>query len=195
VIRRAVTDGDLAAYVSVWGEIRPNDPVSVDFVRERLARETERLCLLAELDGAAVGCGFVGRSSQPGCRPVGAVVLPRCRRRGLGGALLDRCLAHARNLHAETAQGAVLEDDAESLAFVLHRGFVVLDRVVALELDLAQAAPERSPPEGIEIVELDDARLAGAFEVFAEGAGDIPAAGHDHVSPLDEWCSSSARIR
>jgi GNAT superfamily N-acetyltransferase len=187
VIRRAASDADLVAYVSVWGSVWPDDPVSVEFIRERLRRETERVCLLAEVDGSAVATGFVGRASDPETRPVGVAVLPAWRRRGLGDALLERCLAHARDLDAALAAGTVLEDEPDSVGFVLRRGFSVLDRVVALSLDLAAAASAGRPTDGIEIVELDDARLADAYEVFTEGAADIPADGQQRCSPFDEW--------
>jgi GNAT superfamily N-acetyltransferase len=187
VIRRAVSDADLGAYVSIWGTVWPDDPVSVEFVRERLRRETERVCLLAEIDGSAVATGFVGRASDPETRPVGVAVLSAWRRRGLGDALLARCLAHARDLDAGLAAGTVREDEPESVGFVLRRGFSVVDRVVALSLDLGTAELGGPLSDGIEIVELDDARLAEAYEVFTQGAADIPADGQEHCSPFDEW--------
>ena len=189
MIRRAQSDVDLGAYVSIWGTVWPDDPVSVEFVRERLQRETERICLLAEVGATTVATGFVGRASDPETRPVGVTVLPAFRRRGLGEALLERCLAHARDLGAAVALGTVREDEPESVGFVLRRGFEVVDRVVALSLDLRTAEPEpfAGQPDGIEIVVLEDARLPQAYEVFTAGAADIPADGQERCSPFDDW--------
>jgi GNAT superfamily N-acetyltransferase len=115
-------------------------------------------------------------------------VLPSWRRRGLGSALLERCLDYARTLQAAKAIAFVREDDDESLAFGERRGFVVTDRVVSLALDLDPDPPAPVIPPGIEITELDDTGLEEAYEVFAEGAADIPAVGNaGDVSPFDEW--------
>jgi GNAT superfamily N-acetyltransferase len=96
MIRPARTNAELAAYVSVWNEVWPDEPVSLDFVLDRVAREPERLYPLAERHERVVGPGLVGRSSTPRRCPVLIAVLPEWRRRGLGGALVDRCLTHAR---------------------------------------------------------------------------------------------------
>ena len=96
MIRRAETDADLAAYAACWAAVWPEDPISVDFVRERVAREPERLYLLAEDGPRVVATGCVARSSRSGVRPVAVAVVPERRGKGLGGRLLDLCLAHAR---------------------------------------------------------------------------------------------------
>src|SRR5439155_12656375 len=98
VIREARNDADLAVYAALWSGVRPGDAVSAEFVRGHLWREPERLYLLAEHDGRAVGCGGTAESSVPGRTSVAVGVVPERRRRGLGSALLERCLDHARSL-------------------------------------------------------------------------------------------------
>ena len=188
MIREALSEADLGAYTTCWSEVWPDDPISTDFVLERISREPERRYLLAEVGGAVVGTGCVVRSSQHDARPTIVAVLPSWRRRGLGSALLERCLDYARTLQAAKAIAFVREDDDESLAFGERRGFVVTDRVVSLALDLDPDPPAPVIPPGIEITELDDTGLEEAYEVFAEGAADIPAVGNaGDVSPFDEW--------
>ncbi len=187
MIRRAETDADLAAYAACWAAVWPEDPISVDFVRERVAREPERLYLLAEEGPHVVATGCVARSSQPGNRPVAVAVLPERRRHGLGGELLDLCLAHARSLEAANAIGWIREDDADAVRFVEKHGFVVTDRVVSLALDLGPGLPLPAPPEGIGITELGEIHLEQAYLVFVAGIADIPASEAAHARPFDDW--------
>jgi len=187
MIRRAETDADLAAYAACWEAVWPDDPVSVDFIRERLDREPERLYLLAEEGRDVAAVAAVARSSRDGVRPTLVTVLPDRRRRGLGSRLLDLCLAHARSLGARTALGTVYEDDEESLRFMEARGFVVEDRIVSLSLDLEPGLPAPEPPQGIEIAELVEPQLPEAHAVFCEGAADIPATEAQGTRPFDEW--------
>jgi GNAT superfamily N-acetyltransferase len=141
-----------------------------------------------------VGTGFVGRSSRPGFRPVAVTVLPERRGRGLGGALLDRCVEHARSVGGSSALGTVREDERAAVAFVLGRGFEVMDRVVSLALDLdpAMATPP-TPPEGIRIVELDEAHHEDAFAIFSEGVADIPTEEPLSAPAFGDWLTEVER--
>jgi GNAT superfamily N-acetyltransferase len=189
MIRRAETDAEIAAYVATWAAAWPGeDPISADWVRDRIRHEPERRYLLAEVDGKVVGTGVVGRSSQSDARPTLVGVLPGWRRRGLGSALMDRCLGYARELEAARALAFVREDDAESRGFLERRGFVVTDRLVSLALDLEPDPQPAAVPPGIEICELSDEHLAEAYEVFGDGVADIPAEGDSgEIRPLEEW--------
>jgi GNAT superfamily N-acetyltransferase len=187
MIRRAETDADLAAYAACWAAVWPEDPISVDFIRERIAREPERLYLLAEEGPRVVAIGCVARSSRSGVRPVAVAVVPERRGKGLGGRLLDLCLTHARGLEAASALGWVREDDDPSVGFAHRRGFVVTDRVVSLALDIEPGPPASEPPEGIEIAAVADAQFEEAYAVFCEGAADIPATETQEARPFDEW--------
>ena len=187
MIRRAETDADLAAYAATWNAVWPDEPISLDFVLDRLRREPDRLYLLAEHEGDPVGTGFAAAGSTPGRGFVTVAVLPEWRRAGLGGGLLEHCLARARELELSSVLGTVREDDPESVRFVEHRGFVVADRVVALALDLRSPPAAAVVPDGIEIVELDERRFAEAYAVFTEGVADIPESSPVRARPLSEW--------
>ena len=188
MIRRAETRAELEAYATTWNEIWQLEPISVEFVLDRVSREPERLYLLAEDGAHVVGTGVVARSSRRDHRPVLVAVRPEFRRRGIGGELLERCLDHARSLDAVAAIGSVREDDTESFCFLERRGFSTTDRIVLVELALRPGVEAPRLPDGIEIVELDEARLEQAYEVFREGAADIPASDETgEVSPYSEW--------
>lgn len=188
MIRRAETSADVEAHSACWSAVWPEDVVSVDFVLDRMAREPERLYLNALEGDRVIGTGFVGRSSRPGFRPVAVTVLPEWRGRGLGGTLLDRCLEYARSLGGVTALGTVREDEGDAVAFVLDRGFEVMDRVVSLvlDLDVSMTAPS-APPEGIRIAELDEARYADAFAVYCDGVADIPTGEPLSAPSFADW--------
>jgi len=176
MIRRIETRADVEAHSDCWSAVWPEDVVSVDFVLGRMAREPERLYLSALEGDRVIGTGFVGRSSRPGFRPIAVTVLPERRGRGLGGTLLDRCLEHARSLEASNVIGTVREEDTASVDFLRRRGFEILDRVVSLALDLEPGTTAPAPPDGIEIVPLDELRFEGAFAVYSEGVRDSPTA-------------------
>jgi GNAT superfamily N-acetyltransferase len=190
VIREARSDADLASYAAAWSEISPRDAISAEFVKARLAQESERLYLLAEEDACVVGCGVVTGSNFPGRRFVIVGVLPEHRRRGFGSRLLERCLAHARLLGAERATSYVWEDCEPGLAFADQRGFVEFERGVEL---LRQLADEDvpPPPTGIEIVELAPEHYSAAYEIWIEGVADIPTCEPAEVMAYERWLTET----
>jgi GNAT superfamily N-acetyltransferase len=92
------------------------------------------------------------------------------------------------------ALGTVREDEPEAVAFVLGRGFAVMDRVVSLVLDLdAGTAEPPAPPEGVRLVELDEAHYEGAFAVFCEGVADIPGEEALGAPTFSDWVAEVER--
>ncbi len=70
MIRRAVSDVDLAGYCEVWTTITPREPSALDEVKRRLERQPERLYLVAEVGGPIVGARLrrpvaVARAHRP----------------------------------------------------------------------------------------------------------------------------------
>jgi GNAT superfamily N-acetyltransferase len=187
VILRAETGADFEAHSACWTAVWPEDAVSADFVRNKFAREPERLYLNAWDCDRVVGTGVVGRSSRPGHRPTVVTVRPDCRGRGIGSRLLDLCLDHARSLGAAAAIGTVREEDAPSVDFVRHRNFEILDRVVSLFLELERGMTAPAPPDGIEIVELDGSRHESAFVVYGEGVVDSPTEAPLEPGRMSDW--------
>jgi len=192
MIREAATDADTVAYAAIWSAVRPQDPISADFVRGRLEREPERLYLLAERDGHAVACGVTIPSSTPDRGYVCVTVLPESRRRGLGSALLEGCLGHARELELTEVTTTVVEGDGEALRFSERRGFVEFERSVELALELRGDEQPLVPPPGIEIAELSDGLHESAYETFADGVADIPSAEPLHVPPFERWLDKAS---
>jgi mycothiol synthase len=186
MIREIRSDADLAVYAALWSSVRPRDAVSADFVRGKLAREPERLYLLAEDEGRPVGCGLTNESSVFGRSYVAVGVVPKRRRRGLGTALLERCLEHARSLGAGVAVGSIWQDDEEAPAFAERHGFVEFERGVELVLELDQVRP---PPrlEGIEITGLAPEHYPRAYEIWLEGVADMPSAEAPVRKPFERW--------
>ena len=186
MIREIRSDADLAVWAAAWRTISPRDAVSAGFVQARLAREPERLYLLAEQGGRSVGCGVASGTSFPGRKHVGVGVVPEHRRRGVGTELLDRCLDHVVALGGALASSYVWEDCEPGLAFAAHHGFVEFERAVELVLELRVGEPP-PPPPGIEIVELAPAHYGGAYEVWTEGVADIPSTDQPEVKPYARW--------
>jgi mycothiol synthase len=183
MIRRAETGADLDAYARVWTEVHPETPISGEEVQRRFAeRDDGRQYLVAEADGHVVGTGFASRTSTPGHAAAVVAVLPGFRLRGVGSALLDASLAHARRLRTSVASGSVSE---AALPWAERRGFEAFDRGVELMLDLTG---EEQPPvtEGFEISELDEGDLGAAYRVYAEGVADIPSSEQLEAS-FERW--------
>jgi GNAT superfamily N-acetyltransferase len=94
-----------------------------------------------------------------------AMVEPRFRRRGIGGALLDTVLGALAGAGAATVQARTSDDDLPSLAFLQARGFVEIHRVREMwrdprapDLPSVADLPARLEAEGVR------------FVAFAEGA-------------------------
>src|SRR5262249_40889951 len=112
------------------------------------------------------------------------------RRRGLGTALLERCLAHARVLGGEMAASYVWEDCEPGLAFASQHGFTEFERGIELVLELRDEQPPPAP-EGIQIAELAPGHYEGAYEMWIEGVADIPSSEPEEVKPYDRWLTET----
>ena len=187
MIRRAETDADLAGWCAVWNAMTPREPTGVDDVKRRLARQAERLYLVAEEAGRIVGLGFAGPSQSPERTALAVRVLPDHRGRGLGSELLERLLEYAAGLEPERVSGMVSEDDAASLAWVRNHGFEEYDRQVELSRELGRDEAPPSPPSGIELTELGDHHLDAAYAVWVESFPDMPVTPHVQAPSYDEW--------
>jgi mycothiol synthase len=174
VIRRAQTDADLAAWCDVWTAVTPREPVTLDQVKQRITRQPERLYLVAQPAEEIVGLGFAGPSQSPRRTGLAVRVLPEHRRQGIGSKLLDRLLEHASDLGREWVSGTVFEDDADSIAWLQRRSFEEYGRQVELSRSVRDREEEVSPPPGIEVAELSDEHLEGAYAVAVECFPDMP---------------------
>lgn len=193
MIRHVGSDADLEAYVAVWNAVTPDDAADLEQRRERRGRDPRRLHLLAEREGAVVGCGFGGPSDSPGRGFVAPRVLPEARRRGLGTLLLGELADHLHGLGFTSASAHVDVSDSGSLAFAQRFGFEEVDR----QVEQARAVgdePEPAVPPGLELVsiaERPELRRAAYFEVAVDAYADLPLSTAVEI-PLDDWLREEA---
>jgi mycothiol synthase len=187
MIRRVESDADLASYCGVWSAITPRDPSTIEEVKRRIERQPERLYLVAEVAGQIVGVGFAGPSQSPERTALEVRVLEEFRRRGIGAELLGALLAHASELGPEWVSGMVGEDDAGSVEWVQRRGFEEYGRQVELARQVRDDEEQVTQPPGIEITELRDEHMEGAYAVAVECFPDMPVSPPITAAPFDEW--------
>lgn len=176
-IAGAETDAELAAFTAIVEAVHPGAGAAVALLRHELRTRPETMFLLATVSGAPLGAGTAMASSLGGALYAMARVLPSHRRRGVGRALLRALSEHARLVGREVLVGRVLEDDAESRAFLDRRGFAVLSRERPVALELGRIPAERpTPPPGVELVSLAERPdlAEAAYSVEAEAVVDIP---------------------
>lgn len=130
-LRIDVVDGDamLEQWRHVHNVIVPPAAMTPDEARERLGRGYR---LENAYDGdVLVGCSTV-RPPRGGeaVATVIARVLPEHRGRGIGAALYEKGLAHARGLGAGAVETVVLAANTEGLRFAAAKGFVERERYV-----------------------------------------------------------------
>ncbi|MEU6448609.1 GNAT family N-acetyltransferase [Streptomyces sp. NPDC047065] len=147
-LRIAAVDGD--AMVQEWryvhNEIVPPAAMTPDEARDRGRRYRLENAYLGD---TLVGCSTVRPPGGEGrVATVIARVLPAFRGRGIGTALYESGLAHARGLGARAVETVVLAANADGLRFAAGRGFVERERYVLdgerdewVDLRLADPAP------------------------------------------------------
>jgi GNAT superfamily N-acetyltransferase len=176
MIRPVESDRDLAAWVAVKNAVVPNEPATVEQVRN--ADEEGRILLLAEEGGATVGCAVAGLSNLGGKAFIAVRVLPEWRRRGIGRALFDVCAAHARSLGRDGVNAFVYADEPHSVAFAESLGLADVD----YQLEQVRAIGDEPPVEtALELRALGadrDALLERVWdEVAVEAYEDLPLPG------------------
>jgi mycothiol synthase len=186
MIRRAERDADLAGWCDVWTAITPREPTSVDEVKQRLARQPERLYIVAEQARRIVGLGFAGPSDSPGRLALAVRVLTEARRCGLGSQLYEQVLSHAREQKPEWVSGLVSGADPDSLAWATRRGFEEYGRDVELirELRGDEAFPA---PADFAIVEVTPDLREAAYALTREAWEDLPTGFAVRTPDFDEW--------
>jgi len=162
VIRRVdpSEEAAVAAYVRIRCEVTPDSPASSERVAWEDATYPGDIHLfLAHRGGETVGAAVTGRIHMhgPGYRRywLGLWVMPAARRAGVGSALLAVLSDAARAAGKTGFQTMLSELHAEGIHFLVERGFVEIDRMRQVRLDLRglEAPPVVSPP-GIALVTL-----------------------------------------
>jgi len=139
-IRPVRTDEDYEAWRQVRIAALPYE--RCPSVAELRAMETsERLLLLAEVDGTIVGHGLADRSSESGRAVLAPRVRPEARRQGVGTAVLRELVDHAV-AHGYKFGGCSVDDEG-SFAFAQRFGFAETGRQVE---QLRAIGTEPRPP-------------------------------------------------
>ena len=187
MIREAETLEDLAALCGIWRVITPREALTPEQLHRRKERQPERLYLLAEEGGGAVGLALVAPTDSPNRRYVGVRVLPDWRRRGIGSALYETAFAHARSLDPDWISTQVSAIEPDSVAWAKRRGFEESAREVELILRL-RGDEEASPaPDGIEIVEVTPDLHRTAYELTKEAWKELPVSAPLEVAAFEVW--------
>jgi mycothiol synthase len=183
-LRVAASPSDLETWATLKSAVVPNEPVTAEQIVA--SDENGRLLLLAELDGAAVGCGIAAPSHFGGRAFVAARVLPDQRRRGIGSELVRALSEHARSLGRDGINAFVYADEPHSIAFAEHFGLVEAD----YQLEQARViGDEAAPLSGLELVPITGRRaelLTAVWPVAIEAYEDLPLPG-EVTYTLEEW--------
>ncbi len=186
----------LAAYLRIRRAVMPDSPDSP----ERIAWEDATYPgdihrFLAQRGGELVGTAVAGRVHMhgPGFERYwfGIWVVPEARRAGIGSALLSALSDAARAAGKTGLMTMLSEVHAEGLRFLGARGFVEVDRMRQVRLDLlGRVAPPVVPPAGIALVTLEERPdlVSAVYDVGVETFPTIPTGSEPmDAGTLDEF--------
>ena len=192
VIRPVLTDDDLHTWNRVRRIILPDEPIAT--IDQMRARESpQRLLVLAEVDGELAGHGLADVSSYAD-GSVTPRILPAWRRRGIGGAVLDRLIDRASELGHRSV--ASLVDEEPALAFATARGFSEIDRQVEQVRQARPEEPEPAPYPGVtfmSVAEMPSLRR-DAWAVAERGYADMKLVTGPARVTFDEWLNEDATL-
>lgn len=193
-IRQALTDADYEAWRQVRLAVLPGEQ-ALAVAQLRAQDAPVRLLLLAFLDGELAGSGLADRSDT-GQGFVAPRVIPACRGRGVGSALLAELVDHVSRHGFEKTSAHVNGADTAAVGFAERRGFVEVDREV--EQVRAIGPDEEDGPDiaGIEFTTVG-ARpelLDAAYELGSEGYADLAlTVGKVDIS-REQWLRDEATL-
>jgi mycothiol synthase len=183
-IRVAAGDDDLAHVVDLRRQIDDLTATTVEDTKVFHAQADRPLQLVADNTGFGFTAKFPG--DRDASLDIG--VIPAARRQGVGGALFERLIEHAREAGWRSLAAGASEPDG--IEWLRRRGFEEIDRQERVVLRLADAQAEVPVPA----VELTDfaARpdLAPKLHTLVvEGLQDVPGALAEDVPTLEHWLS------
>ena len=185
-IHLCADEGDEEASLAIYNEIWPLDAITMDEVRSFKSQTVAYADFLGS--GGSVAVALMNR--RPDVGYVILTVLPGERGRGLGTALYRTVSTWLSAKEITEIEAPVPEDDEESLAFALRRGFREVERQRRMILDLAALEPQpAAAPEGIEIstwAEHPDL-IRGIYDVACEAEPDVPGAENDRMKAFEDW--------
>jgi GNAT superfamily N-acetyltransferase len=170
----------LDLYNAVW----PHDKVTLAEVHSYKAGMVDHVDLIARVDGEPAGSAVAAIPPQRRDLVFAlTTVLVELRRHGAGTALYESISDWASERGLDTIEVPVLDNDPESLAFALRRGFREERREKGVVLCLAEIEPPPiEPPDGVMIV-----TWAEQPELALEAEPDIPGFEDDEMKSFDDW--------
>jgi mycothiol synthase len=190
-IHRCAGEADERRSLDVYNEVWPHDRVGLAEVHSFKASLLDHADLLALVDGTIAGSGFASIAPQRPDTVYALITVLRERRgHGVGTALYDAISEWSRQRGHDNLVAIAADNDPESVAFAMRRGFVEDGCEHGMALDLTSIeAPQAAPPEGVEIVPwAERPELArGMYEVALEALPDIPGQEDERVAPFEDW--------
>jgi GNAT superfamily N-acetyltransferase len=189
-IREIDIERDAPHLVELARATSPTAVINVASMVHRLLTVPERAQArgwVAEVDGRVVGrvdcfLNLFETSSRIANLPI--AVREEQRRRGIGSALYEIGLDHARAIGAEQLIVTFHENEA-GIAFAKSRGFAEVRTETESSLD-PRSVVER-PPAGLDLQPLTTADLHLAYEVDMEATADMPATEPFEGMAYAEW--------
>ena len=190
-----IGEDQLERVVAVHNAVRPDDPVTApEFVDwKRQADDMVWLVAVVGNEDVGAGIGIVGWHLPPQTAIVEAWTLPDARGHGVGSGLYADLRRWSAEHGCVQVNTRVAEDDEASLAWADRRGFREVGRESRLVLMLDSIeAPAIEPPDGIQIVTWSERPgiEPGMYEVFLEGAPDVPGAEHVDLPAYERWLAN-----
>lgn len=184
-IREAGSDEDLELFAAIRLAASPRDWPGPP------RREPGRLMLLCD----DVACALAGRSGLADSVTVQVYVEPASRGAGIGQALWERLVDHARTLGRPSLFSTVDAESPEGVAFAQHRGLVEVGREVEARRRIGDE-PMPAPLPGIDVVtiaERPDLLEAVWLAIGADGYADIPSPS-ELAMTLQDWLDEEAAV-
>jgi ribosomal protein S18 acetylase RimI-like enzyme len=182
---REAGDDDLELVVALRERIDPLTATTADDQRVFVAQSETPLVLLA----GDVAFGVVWRFPPERDASLDVGVVPEARRRGVGSALYDTLLEHARSQRWESLLASAVDD--EGRAWLERREFEVVDRQERVVLELAGARDTVAQAPGDVAITDFAARPDLAPEIVrlvAEGMEDVPGdLAREEPPNLETW--------
>jgi mycothiol synthase len=172
--------------LAIYNEIWPLDAITMDELRWFKSQTVAYGDFLGSGGSAAVAL----MNRRPDVGTVILTVLPGERGRGLGTALYRTVSTWLSAREIAEIEAPVREDDEDSLAFAVGRGFHEVERERRMTLDLAALEPQPvDAPEGIEISTwaAHPDLIRGIYDVAIEAEPDVPGNENDRTRTFEDW--------
>jgi len=189
-IREIDLERDASDLVELTRQTSPTAVINVASLIHRLRTVPERSkakAWVAEVDGRVVGrvdCFLSLFETESRIALVPVAVREEHRGRGIGSALYEIGLTHARSIGAEQLLVS-FHENAAGVAFARSRGFEQVRAETESSLDPRRV--QQLPPEGVDLRPLTAADPRDAYDVDMEATADMPSTEPFEGMAYEEW--------